>query len=122
MKGDPKFDPTPFRITARKKGDLELTAEDGRVLRRNVIHVKKMQSSSAQKRAGPAEEAAEPGTVEDQEGNPTVEETVNTVMPAQQTSVRRARGGNEQQQPRRSARIIKAPKHYDMYVRLLESK
>lgn len=92
------------------------------MLRRNVIHVKKMQSSSAQKRAGPAEEAAEPGTVEDQEGNPTVEETVNIVMPAQQTSVRRARGGNEQQQPRRSARIIKAPKHYDMYVRLLESK
>lgn len=107
-KGDPKFDPTPFTIRARREGDLELASADGRILKRNVIHVKKLPDGHEQEQGALTAEAQ-------------AEEEDVFLMPPQQRSTRRIRNESVQL-PRRSARITRAPKHFDMYIRLLNSE
>lgn len=44
-KGDSNFDPEEFEVTAKRKGDLTMTATDGRTVKRHITFAKKTVSS-----------------------------------------------------------------------------
>lgn len=41
-KGDSNYDPQEFEVTAKRKGDLTMTAQDGRTVRRHITLAKKI--------------------------------------------------------------------------------
>lgn len=109
-KGDPKFGPTPFKVVAKHHGDLELIAEDGQTLKRNVTHVKKLR----QRISNETDDLPEtPNEVQTEGGN---NEANTDLQPRQQESKRKAR---ETEPLRRSARIAKTPAHLSDFIRQL---
>lgn len=93
-KGDSRFDPTQWKVTAKHRGDLELES-DGSKTKRNVTMVKKIHGLPEQSEIA---EDTEQGENDEPHLQPTV-------IPMQTE--------------RRSTRIRKTPSHLDMYVRLL---
>lgn len=103
-KGEPRFDPTPCRITSCKRGDFTVESSSGKVMKRNVTHLKRLHRRS----------------IGDKGKAPEESKSSDIFQQPQQKS---KRIGKQPQltEPRRSARIAKLPKHFDLYVRLLES-
>lgn len=95
-KGESRFDPTPWKIIDKKRGDLELEAADGRRTKRNVTMVKKIVSPT------------------DDPSAPTRE--------LEATSPLNCNKQSNQQELRRSTRSRKTPPHLDMYIRLLRGE
>lgn len=109
-KGDPKYDPTPYIVTSKDRGDLELRDEDGRVTKRNVTHVKKVWDRQ--------QEAALPQTNEGEVIQPRGDQAEEGMIPMQ---IRKRRDRElTRGEPRRSTRVSKPPRHFDMYVQMLE--
>lgn len=102
-KGEPRFDPAPYRITECRQGDFTIEGKDGKIMKRNVTHLKRLH-----KRVN-----------DDKADAPEKDRPSEIFQQPQQTS---KRIGKLQSLPelRRSTRMVKQPKHYDMYVRLLE--
>lgn len=104
-KGDPRFAPEKFMVVQKDRGDLQLRAESGRELARNVTQVKKIKGNTESS---------------GRETPPPSKEADLELMPPQQQSRRRNRGGNLEPL-RRSERTRVKPKHLDMYVSMLEA-
>lgn len=113
-KGDPKFDPTPYIIKEKKGGDFMLEASDGRTLKRNVTHLKKLF-----REMGAAAQEVESVLNQDHPEAPGGSETDLVMLPPQQKSKRTAKT-TRTDEPRRSTRASNPLKHFDMYIRLLE--
>lgn len=111
-KGDPRYDPTPFKVIDKHCGDLELVAENGSSLKRNVTLVKKLQARpqmESQSKTGPSsEQHGSEGVI----GNEEMD-----LQPPQQTSKRKAKV--IEQPLRRSTRATRAPTYLGTYVRML---
>lgn len=114
-KGDPKFDPTPFTVTAKNRGDLDLQADDGRLTKRNVTHVKKLRTRQQDRVHLQPNEPECNGPVAVQ---PQGVQGADDQAPLQMSSQ------NERDQAhnllRRSTRQTKPPRFLDMYVRMIK--
>lgn len=83
-KGDPRYDPTPFKVVAKHCGDLGLVAEYGYSPKRNITLVKKLREkpqTESQNKAGGGSERKE---AEAAVGNEAQSET--DLQPPQQVS------------------------------------
>lgn len=115
-KGDSRFDPTLWKVTGKRGGDLDLETEDGRKTKRNVTMVKKIESREPP--ATPGSENSET-PVDQPSGEDIIEDEPRKVGDDEvQEQVER----ELQVEPRRSTRDRKPPAHLDMYVRLLNGE
>lgn len=103
-KGEPRFDPTPYKIIDCKKGDFTIEASNGKIMRRNVTHLKRLHKRPI-----------------GSNGKAQGETLTSEIFQQPQQKSKRMRKQQPITEPRRSARIAKLPKHFDMYVRLLET-
>lgn len=114
VKGDPKYGPELFKVMSQDRGDFLLASSEGKLKTRNVTHLKLVRTEHESEPGVTSQNA--PEEVEHQQG---AEQGDPELMPPNIQSRRRARAV-ETPEIRRSTRVRVPPKHYDMYVRLLE--
>lgn len=77
-KGDTRFDPMPFTVIRKNRGEMEVRADDGRTFRRNVTFAKKLwdrgetegEEPPAREDEQPAEGERTPSNVEPEQARP----------------------------------------------------
>lgn len=98
-KGDSRFDPTPWKVVAKNRGDLELESPTGARTKRNVTMVKKLFTKKE----------------DDDEHFEERNEELNDKQ------AECARDDQPNELPRRSSRIRTVPPHLKAYVRWLSA-
>lgn len=104
LKGDTKFGDKVYKVVTKNRGDLELEALDGQILKRNVTFVKKI-FHRREADVGASEDKIIEDSEDEGADNAEMDEFPPTIV-----------------FNRRPKRVAKPPKYLEMYVRLLENK
>lgn len=108
-KGDSRFEPTLWKVVGKQRGDLDLQAQDGRTVKRNVTMVKRVHVAQ-----DPVEPTETESNDETSSGQVSSEQ-----QPGAQTRQPTVKATPE---PRRGGRVVKPPAYLDMYIRLLNGE
>lgn len=111
IKGDPKYDPQQYKVMSQDRGDFLLASADGKIKSRNITHLKRVQASGGTSGMGHDDDQGQVCETEDVDPE---------LMPPSIQSRRRAKADGTPEPLRRSTRVKVPPKHFDMYVRLIE--
>lgn len=103
-KGDPKYDPEEYKVVSRDHGDYLLASQDGKLLSRNITHLKK---------AFPNADEALTNEEGDQDGEGIILSQQQGLNPQRRTRI------VQPSTPTRPVRIRNPPAHLADYIRML---